>query len=262
MKKNIAVINTKGGVGKSTLSYNLLPYLLRGKEFQIIEIDDNNDTSSSFVSSELLAGKIVSCDISQGTMKLEELVIDNMLDDKKVTIIDGGGGNDSKLIISALIKEDLAKDTLFIIPYFPDFSQLKNLFETVELVKNYDYMVVLNNFVKGSDDEKFKDGNEDFEIPNISEIFKKNFAIVPKSNLFSYSSSILKQSIFDFAKIAFDYDRKQILEYAKDVTGGDKDKITQIYRDWKNSDNAKDYLQSVEIDEFKRRVLKWEPKMK
>lgn len=256
MKKNIAVINTKGGVGKSTLSYNILPFFLKDKEFQIIEIDDNNDTSSSFKNSELLSNKIVSCDISQGTLKLEELVIDNMLDDKKITIIDGGGGNDSILIFQALKREDLAKDTLFIIPYFADFSQLKNLFETVELVKDYDYLVVLNNFAKDSEDEIFKNGDEDFEIPNISEVFKKNFAVVPKSKLFSYSSSILKKSIFDFAKIAFDYDRKQILEYAKEITGGDKAQITEMYRDWKKSDNAKDYLQSPEIDEFKKRVLK------
>lgn len=256
MKKNIAVVNTKGGCGKSTISFHILPYFLKGKDFQIVEIDDNNDTSSSFSNSELLLNRITSCDISQGTIKLEELVIDNMLSDEKTTIIDGGGGNDSKAIIKSLIKEGLAKDTLFIIPYFADFSQLKNLFETVELVKDYDFVVVLNNFAKGTDDEKFKNGNEDFEIPNIKELFKKNFYIVPKTNLFSYSSSILKQSIFDFSKIAFDYDRKDILDFAKIQVNGDKEGMLKIYRQWKTADDGKDYLLSNEIEEFKKRVLK------
>lgn len=254
--KNIAIVNTKGGVGKSTLSFHILPYFLMGKEFQIIEIDDNNDTTLSFTSSELLRGRITSCDISQGTEKLEELVIDNMLNNNKITVIDSGGGNDSKAVIKSLIKEDLAKDTLFIVPYFADFSQLKNLFETVELVRDYEYIVVLNNFTQNTDDEKFKTGDDDYEIPNISETFKKNFVVVPKSNLFSYSSSILKQSIFDFGKIAFDYDRKSILEHAKEVTNSNKDEITKTYRGWKKADDAKEYLLSAEIEDFKKRVLK------
>lgn len=248
MKKNIAIINTKGGVGKSTLSFHILPYLLRNKEFQIIEIDDNNDTSLSFSNSGLLK-EIVSCDISQGTQKLEELVIENMLNEEKITIIDSGGGNDSKAVISSLISQNLAKDTLFIIPYFADFSQLKNLFESVELVKDFDFLVCLNNYTPGSkEDEMFKTGNEDYQIPNIEKIFKKHFCIVYKTNLFSFSSSMMKQSIYDFAKIAFDFDQNQILQHAKQVTNSDKDQMVQMYRDWKIADKAKEYLLSLDIN--------------
>lgn len=257
MKKNIVLINTKGGVGKTTLGWHLMPYLLKDRDFQIVEIDDNNNTSIAFGNSELLKNKIVSCNISKGTEKLEELVVENMIEADKVTVIDSGGGNDSRAVLNSMLSQNLAKDTLFVIPYLADFSQLKNLFETVEMVKDFDFIVVLNNYIGiENEDEMFRIGNEEFDIPNIEKIFGDKFFIAKKSNLFSFASSMHKETIYDFAKIAFNFDRSKMLEYAKELTGGDKEKMTKMYRGWKIADNAKEYLESKEIQKIKDRILK------
>ncbi|MDQ1341233.1 MAG: hypothetical protein QG567_2391 [Campylobacterota bacterium] len=257
MKKNIVLINTKGGVGKSTLSFSLLPFLLQDRDFQIVEIDDNNNTSLAFGNSVRLKDKVVSCNISKGTEKLEELVIQNMIEADKITIIDSGGGNDSRAVLNSMLSQNLAKDTLFVVPYLADFSQLKNLFETVELVKDFDFIVILNNYIGiENEDEMFRIGNEEFDIPNIEKVFKDKFFIVGRSNLFSFASSVHKETIYDFAKIAFDFDRSKMLEYAKEVTGANKEKMTQMYRGWKIANNAKDYLQSQEIKKLRDRILK------
>ncbi|MCK9454231.1 AAA family ATPase [Sulfurimonas sp.] len=257
MKKNIVLINTKGGVGKTTLGWHLMPFLLQDRDFQIVEIDDNNNTSLAFGNSELLRNKVVSCNISKGTEKLEELVVENMIEADKITIIDSGGGNDSRAVLNSMLSQNLTEDTLFVIPYLADFSQLKNLFETVELVKDFDFIVVLNNYIGiENEDEMFRIGNEEFDIPNIEKVFKDKFFIVKRSNLFSFATSIHKQTIYDFAKTAFDYSRSEMLEYAKEVTGANKEKMTQMYRSWKISDNAKDYLESKEIEKLRDRILK------
>ena len=255
MKKNIAVISTKGGVGKSTISEHLLPYVLRDLDFQVIEIDDNNDTFKALQNSELLRDKITSCDIAKGTEKLEEIVIQNMLEDSNITIIDAGGGNDSKKVIESLKDQNMESDTLFIIPFFPDFGQIQNLFETVQLVQKEDYIVVLNSYAGTKEDDMFIDGNEDFEIENLSKIFKDRFLIIPKTNLFSFSSTRNKESIYDFAQRAFDFSQTEILEWAKKETKADKETMLSIYRDWKISNTAKQYLESEKIENFKAMIL-------
>ena len=253
MKKNIAIISLKGGVGKSSIAFHILPYLLKDKQFQLLEIDDNNQTIYSFISSELLNSKIRSVKIDKGTEELETLVVENMLDSNLITVIDAGGGNDSRIVIQSLIDHNLANDTLFIIPYMPDFSQLKNLFETVELVENYNYLVVLNNFA-GKDDEIFTSGSEDFEIPNISQIFNNRFFIIPKTNLFGYATAYEKNTIYDFAKISFDYDQQAILNFAKEETDSDKDKMLTIYRRWKRANLAKKYLSNESISKLGKAI--------
>ena len=45
------LLNTKGGVGKSTLSWHVLPAMFTklGKSFKIFEIDNNNITNAGII---------------------------------------------------------------------------------------------------------------------------------------------------------------------------------------------------------------------
>ncbi|TLP36208.1 ParA family protein [Arcobacter arenosus] len=245
--KNIVVVSSKGGVGKTVFVFHILSYLLRRKKFRIIEIDDNNNSSLSFSQSNLLENRVTSCDVSQGFQKLEELVIENMFEDELITVIDSGGGNDSKKVINSIIRQELTTNTLFIIPFLADFSQISNLIETVDLVKKYNYAVVINNInLSDKNDLMFIDGNDDFEIQSFKKIFD-NFFIIEKTNLFSYSTSRYKTTIYDFAQRAFKFNQNEILEFAKKETFGEKTAMLNIYRDWKISRLAKDYLLNSNI---------------
>lgn len=256
MKKNIAVINTKGGVGKSTIAFHVLPAILADTNFEIIEIDNNNKTAETFSNTQILKSKITSLNIAEGTQKLEELVVVNMLNQDKITVIDAGGGDDSKKVIDAFIEQNLISDTLFIIPFTPDFSQLKNLIDTYNILpQEAKIIVVLNNVdINDPDHLMFIKGNADYEIPNISTIFP-HFSICPKSTLFSYAVARNKETISDLALLAKQYDQNEILEYAKTKTKSDKEKMLKIYRNWKISRNAKMYLESDAIIQFKNMVL-------
>lgn len=255
--KNIAIINTKGGVGKSTLAFHVLPAILADiKNFSILEIDNNNKTTTAFSNTQILKGKITSVNIDEGMQRLEELVINNMLDEDKISVIDAGGGDDSLKVIHSFIDQDLIADTLFIIPFMPDFVQLKNLVDTYNVLPDTaKSIVVLNNAdLSDPDHLMFIKGNEDYEIPNISTIFP-HFAVCPKSPLFSYSASRNKETIKDLALLASQYNQKEILDYAKVKTKGDKNKMTMIYRNWKISRNAKAYLESEAIAQLKSIIL-------
>lgn len=254
--KNIAIINTKGGVGKSTLAFHILPAILADRNFEIIEIDNNNKTTTAFLNTQILKGKITSLNIAEGTQKLEELVVTNMLDEDKISVIDAGGGDDSLKVIHAFIEQNLTDDTLFIIPFTPDFSQLKNLLDTYNILsEKAKIIVVLNNAdLNDPDHLMFISGNEDYEIPNLSTIFPY-FAICPKSTLFSYSVARNKETISDLALLATQYNQDEILQFAKVKTKGDREKMTKLYRLWKISRNAKAYLESEAIAQLKSIIL-------
>ena len=250
--KNIVVANTKGGVGKSTISFHILPHILKDLEFRVIEIDNNNNTTK-YLQNSHLRERITSVNIEEGTSKLEELVVENMVSDE-ITIIDAGGGDDSKKVIESFIDQNLANNTLFIIPYMPDFTQVANLLFTRKLIKQYNYIVAANNIdLQNKNDLMFINGDEDFDIPNFSEMFKK-LGIIEKTSLFSYSTS-KSMLITDLAKPAYDYNQDQILKYAKEKTNSNKDEMLKIYRNWKISKIAKDYLESKNIQNFKKLVL-------
>jgi len=259
MKKNIAVINTKGGVGKSTIAFHVLPAILADRNFEIIEIDNNNKTDETFLNTQILKGKVTSFNIEEGTQKLEELVVTNMLYEDKISVIDAGGGDDSKKVIDAFIEQNLIDDTLFIIPFTPDFAQLKNLVDTYNILpEKAKIIVVLNNAdINDPDHIMFIKGNEDYEIPNISTIFPY-FAICPKSTLFSYSVARNKETISDLALLATQYNQDEILQFAKNKTKSDKDKMLKIYRNWKISRNAKTYLECQPILELKNMILSFQ----
>jgi len=253
--KNIVVVNTKGGVGKSTIAFHVLPFFLKGeKEFEIIEIDNNNNTSKYLQSSKYFK-KMKSVNVDESTAELEELVIKNMLHNDTTTIIDAGGGDDTLKVIESLESQNLVNDTLFIVPFSCDFAQIANLLNTINKIKNYNFIVVANNLdLQNKNDIMFVTGSEDFELPNFSEMFEEKFAIVEKTNLFSYSL-FKKMSITDLAESAFDFEQNEILAYAKEKTKSNKDEMLKIYRNWKISKLAKDYLLFENMQNFKKMVI-------
>lgn len=251
--KNIVLISTKGGVGKSKISWHLLPYFFQNKDFEVIEIDNNNKTTKAFSNSEILKNKMSSFNISKGVEKLEEVVISNMLIANKINIVDSGGGDDTKAVIDMLHKNKMMNETLFVIPFMADFEQIENLIDTYQLVQNHQFIVILNNAnLKDDDDMAFVNGDDALEIPNFREMFKNKFFVVPRSKYFSFAAAKHKETIFDFAKIAFEMDQQTAINLVKEQSNSNMQDMLAMLRKYKEADNAKDYLLSPEIDELKR----------
>lgn len=109
-----------------------------------------------------------------------------MLDEDKISVIDAGGGDDSLKVIHAFVEQDLVAETLFIIPYMPDFVQLINLVDTYNVLPDTaKILVVLNNAdLSNPDHLMFVKGNEDFEIPDISSTFAHFAVFALKAHFF------------------------------------------------------------------------------
>src|SRR3989339_2231821 len=79
------VVSNKGGVGKSLLSHNIFS-LLVGDNFELIEIDNNNDTSKTFFNSELLRDKTRTVRVKDADDVLDDVFFEAMANQKNVIV--------------------------------------------------------------------------------------------------------------------------------------------------------------------------------
>lgn len=192
-----AVINNKGGAGKSTVAYHFLTAVL--KNFNLIEIDDNNVTSAIFDKSESLKGKIRSVKVKDGVESLDDAIFDSSKDGSDI-IIDAGGGNDSITVIKMLLESDIGTDNLtFIIPVMAGRAQVKNALDTYELVKGYKVVFLLNG--RSSKDEfPFWFGSDEFEVDGVDKAIRKLPSTIVPYTVVHELAEIEGQTIGDIAK--------------------------------------------------------------
>ena len=202
---NIFIIpQTKGGVGKTTISgivATLLYLQNQNQKINLFEIDDNNKS------------RVNSNYINQQSLKLKnsEVVIDDIqfssLSDSNVTnIIDAGGGNDTKLILEEIKEIDLSGLNYYV-PVNDDMEQIDNLFDTITLIRDIDKSakinLILNRCFTLEKEEIQKQfinifGNDELDIPNQLDNLKvDNVFFVPNSHIFSILKSHYKVSLLD-----------------------------------------------------------------
>ena len=204
-KSNIHVIvQTKGGVGKTTVSgivATLLYLQNENQKINLFEIDDNNNS------------KINSNYINYQSLKLKdsEIVIDdiqfNSLSDSNVTnIADAGGGNDTKIVLQKLKEIDLSGLNYYI-PVNDDMEQVQNLKDTITLIRDFDKFakvnLVLNRCLsldKLDIQTQFINifGDDQLDISNqLDKLKVDNIFFVPNSNIFSILKSHYRVSLLD-----------------------------------------------------------------
>ena len=193
----VLVLNTKGGTGKSTFSAQILPLILN--DIFILEADNNNQTilkNSNIKVRNLFANND------------EELLSEVIFNYDKNLTIDAGGGDDSKKVVEILAKNEI-EINYFFIPVNQDFETVKNLIDTVNLIKNNfkksDIVLVLNkvnNINKIEEEFLFLFGKTDLGIKNLLKTDLKNtfknVVVIPQNNLISYIKNIYGQTLRDF----------------------------------------------------------------
>ena len=204
-KSNVHVIvQTKGGVGKTTVSgivATLLYLQNQNKKINLFEIDDNNNS------------KINSNYINYQSLKLKdsEIVIDDIqfssLSDSNVTnIADVGGGNDTRFLLKKIKEIDLSGLNYYI-PVNDDMEQVQNVQDTITLIRDFDKSaninLILNRCFSLEKDEIQKQfinifGSDELDIPNqLNNLKVDNIFFVPNSNIFSILKSHYKVSLLD-----------------------------------------------------------------
>ncbi|MFY4805919.1 hypothetical protein ACOTVJ_05925 [Aliarcobacter butzleri] len=212
IKSNIYVIpQTKGGVGKTTISgivATLLYLQNQNQKINLFEIDDNNNS------------KVNSDYINYQSLKLKdsEIVVDDiqfssLSDSNLVNIVDAGGGNDTKIVLNKLKEIDLSGLNYYI-PVNDDMEQVDNLKETIALIRDFDKSANINLILnrclsldKLDIQTQFINifGDDQLDIPNQLDNLKvNNIFFVPNSNIFSILKSHYKVSLLDSYLSSFD----------------------------------------------------------
>jgi hypothetical protein len=102
---NIVVLNTKGGVGKSTIATQLIvPYLYDkyNKIVDFYEFDDENDDNEAFCNSQIINNIPVKVEKTD----LREKVVDILINDSN-NCVDIGANKSAKLLYNAIIESGM-----------------------------------------------------------------------------------------------------------------------------------------------------------
>jgi len=138
----------------------------------------------------------------------ENLLSEIIFNINRNIIIDAGGGDDSRKVVEILAKNEVDIDYFFI-PITSDFETVKNLIDTVNLIKSNfkepEIILVLNkvtNINKIEEEFLFLFGKTDLGIKNLlktdlKDTFK-NVIVIPQNSLISYIKNIYGQTLKDF----------------------------------------------------------------
>ena len=186
--KNFVIVNTKGGVGKTTIGLHVLPVLFETNSINYFQIDNNNKNIIKTNTLNIKEFKI---------NKLTEALAEIEFSDNDINIIDAGGGDDTKAVLTELA-DSILENLIFIIPVSKNLSIRHNIIETVNLI------------------------NEKFENPVISLFLnfkttsnpKEEFINIYGSDIYNISSLKIHTDIVGYAP---DTNIFQILELNKEI---------------------------------------------
>lgn len=232
-KMKILVVSTKGGVGKSTISMQLVaPYLYEKNTFQAIkyyECDDTNKDINSYGATALIQRNLVSVT----SPMLREEIFDIATQDETVCI-DVGGNNTAKRVIDALDESGgLSFIDLVLIPTLDGEQDMVNALNTYDYLKEIDenlkIIFVLNrlkdrDFVKEQFDHFFGDSRGVFSNflsakEHITKEELENYIALEDSDVIRYSRRF-GLTIYEIAKIE--------KEYLSDITKSSEPKVASF----------------------------------
>lgn len=242
-KKIIAVVSTKGGVGKTSASIHILPILLGGN-CAIIEIDEFNNSILNFEKEK--DGSLDELIFAAKSTKLKELETtiaevvfdfengaDDVMDEN--IIIDTGSGENTKKVIEQM-KDYQVEEVIFVIPLTPTRKQIQNAIDTYTIAKEVSNKIIFAKIGNAPEDFFLFDGSKELKIPcrkpkDAKEVFIKSTALLDLAEIES-------KTLYKLASIARKFSRKEFQETA----GGDREK-------WMN-DILPKYLASVKAQKY------------
>lgn len=126
-------INSKGGVGKSTLANQILPpylFLKNYKKAKLIEIDDENNDSVIIDSSDILEANTIH------TKQIK--TIDEIFIDDEDVIIDIGGNKTATIFLDEMKKIGEFDNVVWFIPVGQGLQDTANALDTHKTIKTLD----------------------------------------------------------------------------------------------------------------------------
>lgn len=225
------VVNTKGGVGKSTTSSQLLTssiYSRTSKPVLYFEIDDQNESIKNLASSKIINSSIIK------TENIAKFVEDSISFDEDV-VVDVGGNLTAVMFLDKLkMLGGFIAPTTYYIPLTDGDQDAINAAETFKKIREYDkdshIIYVLNRCTNKSNQDlierEFIDffGSEILDVTKIIQDKKSSYISLNRNAIYNLAGK-LEKTILELALENYDEEYKAAAkEYYKDKTN------TKLYK--------------------------------
>ncbi len=221
-KDIFCVINSKGGVGKTTVAMQVIAPALYlnhpDKKITVWEIDNNNK-SNKHISSKYLKYESIKLDKSE--MAINDIEFSNLTDHNTLHVIDSGGSDDAKFILKYLKQVELT-GLQYIIPTNEDMEQIDNITEIIKIIRQQDKFakiyLLLNRCISLKENEIIEQfinvfGSKKLGIASPLEHLKiDEILFVENSSVYTLLKSHYKIAMLDFYFESLDL-RENIQEY-------------------------------------------------
>ena len=225
--KNFVIVNTKGGVGKSTIGLHVLPVLFESENINYFQIDNNNKIIVNTDSLNIKEFKLNS---------LSEALAEIEFSDNDINIIDAGGGDDTKIILKELA-DSILENLIFIIPVSKNLSIRHNIIETLDIInENFENPVIalMLNF-KNTNEPKNEFiniyGSDIYNIPPLSLNTDIITGYTPETNIFQILE-LNKEILLDKFNLI-----KELAYRKKEVLTAKKNELYSLIQEGKLSKN-------------------------
>ncbi len=263
---NIAIINSKGGVGKSTISMQIAATYLYQSTAKVVnhfEFDDENRDNLSFENSNIV--KINTQEVEKSNLR--ENLTDILLENNNV-VIDVGGNKTTVYFIRALLESGMNHNIdLFIIPLMDGESDAISAIKIYNIVReasaNTPVLFALNRVQQNADLKKqfnifLGDERGIFNDEGIIESVKeddRNMIAIEDNEVIKYSKNF-GLTIFELANINRDLDR-EVKEAIENRASSQDIKILSFKKGVK--DDCNEYLENTLEPIFKQLDLLLKP---
>lgn len=233
--------NNKGGVGKTQTATTLATILFyRGREFRVIELDNNN-TSMLFSNSRILGSdKAISLKLDEKTKAIGSMIFQIANNKEMDFILDIGGGDDIKALLESL--KSLKLEKIWLIPTTSDKKYLTNAADTFEMIGDSKNTFFILNKVYGKESLEnefmYFFGNSKFGIKTVSDVFTKTkYLSIPHSQFFQIAEDS-EQTLLDLALISIEKNEEEITAEFLKIAAGDENKFIQLWAQYEQSQVA------------------------
>lgn len=236
-----ALVSSKGGSGKTSICFNVLTAIL--KQFTLIEIDNNNNTSQIYLNSAVLkTNSVKSVKINDAEAVFDQAMFEALNGASEDIIIDSGGGDDTLHVIKLLLEYTNIDDCIFIIPFLQSRAQIQNALDTYKLVQGRKVVFILNGADK-KEDFVFWFGSTEYDVPSVGpDLLRVPTFFLPKTPLFDLSA-LSGEVLIDASQMAAMYDdNTQAQKDISKIANGNFKEYRRIIGRYRISVQAKKFI--------------------
>ncbi len=202
MAKFLIITNGKGGVGKTLVSHLVCMLLAKqGKDFRLVEVDNNQDSTKDLNNSELFEGRVESVHVKDSQDALNKALFKQIKDD--VTVVVDIGSNDENNNILKRLKALELDNISYLVPIQNSLKQMQNLYSTINLINDDDNIFVIKNQISQESDYIFFEGSKKYGRRSIrKDLNLKNKVFgIPNSELYELAE-IGNETLYDVSQLA------------------------------------------------------------